>query len=911
MSGIYPPRDNTTGFVTGPSGSTNNDIVTFNGTSGTIIKDSGIPISSIVTGGGTGIANRLTYWSSTTTIAATTWTFNSGNIASFTAGQTISVIGTGTNSQQFGLSTAATGLNSLAVGSVITAGGANSTVIGNASSDSGFSGCVIIGRSCSVTGVNAFAIGTGASAGPTGQALGVASTAATESAAIGFLTVAGDFSTSIGSRATDNSLGNCVSIGYLSSISGGANSIVIGSGASSTSANSIAIGSPSSCTGANICIGNLTNVSGDSNVVISPFCNTLSTSNNVIIGYGSYPLATSDGYSTVVGYLSVANDYSVAIGSSVGVASRFSIGIGYGISMDSVLDGAIAIGTATVINGGAYYGIAIGNGASVGGDQGIAIGPASYCNSTNSLAIGKGAGVSANVNDYCVVVGANSVTNDNSQYSIVIGTASNTDSDSTIVIGYGTTINSSSLAANSIVMGVNSTTDSPNVVLIGPNASSVGSSSSVVIGNSAQVTSTEALVCIGSSAQMSSGNNNSIIVGANTSLGAGTTNNILIGVGSNSGDGGARGTYSISIGNQSNVDTKDYSILIGHGITPTTPNQCWIANTSAITDFIFGQSVPAAAASIKIKPTWSAGTNISGGSLTLVTGLATGNAASGDFIVSIGAAGTSGATLQTEAVVGRATANKRWFFGGSTTPTAIVHIAAGTTSASNAPLKFTSGSLQTTAEAGAVEFLTDKGYLTITTGAARKELTLNDAALTSGTIPVATTNGRLTDSTLTVAAVGRKQVSLFDDFADANNTTTTETDLITHTLAAGQLATNGDKIFFEAGGIYTGAATATQQLRMYFGGTLIFDSGALSIGAVTSNWEVCTMVIRESSTVIRAITTYSSSNAALSVTTTYTRVTGLTLSGTNIFKITGTAAGIGAASNQITSKLGNMSYLAA
>lgn len=92
------------------------------------------------------------------------------------------------------------------------------------------------------------------------------------------------------------------------------------------------------------------------------------------------------------------------------------------------------------------------------------------------------------------------------------------------------------------------------------------------------------------------------------------------------------------------------------------------------------------------------------------------------------------------------------YFGNNTSATAKVHIAAGTTSASSAPLKFTSGSLMTTAEAGAVEFLTDKFYGTITTGAARKEFTLNDAALTSGTIPTATTNGRLTDSGLLTGA---------------------------------------------------------------------------------------------------------------------------------------------------------------
>jgi len=53
-------------------------------------------------------------------------------------------------------------------------------------------------------------------------------------------------------------------------------------------------------------------------------------------------------------------------------------------------------------------------------------------------------------------------------------------------------------------------------------------------------------------------------------------------------------------------------------------------------------------------------------------------------------------------------------------PTAVLHLKAGTTAANSAPLKFNSGSLLTTAEAGAIEFLTDAYYGTITTGAARK-----------------------------------------------------------------------------------------------------------------------------------------------------------------------------------------------
>lgn len=83
---------------------------------------------------------------------------------------------------------------------------------------------------------------------------------------------------------------------------------------------------------------------------------------------------------------------------------------------------------------------------------------------------------------------------------------------------------------------------------------------------------------------------------------------------------------------------------------------------------------------------------------------------------------------------------------GTASPTAYLMLKAGTTAASTAPLKFVSGTLQTTAEAGAVEFVTDDYYATITTGAARKGIVLNDGtALTATRVPFATTNGRLTD----------------------------------------------------------------------------------------------------------------------------------------------------------------------
>lgn len=72
-------------------------------------------------------------------------------------------------------------------------------------------------------------------------------------------------------------------------------------------------------------------------------------------------------------------------------------------------------------------------------------------------------------------------------------------------------------------------------------------------------------------------------------------------------------------------------------------------------------------------------------------------------------------------------------------PTAMLHLKAGTATASTAPLKFTSGTLLGTPEVGAVEFLTDAFYGTITTGAARKTFAfLESPSFTTPTIGVAT-----------------------------------------------------------------------------------------------------------------------------------------------------------------------------
>lgn len=55
-----------------------------------------------------------------------------------------------------------------------------------------------------------------------------------------------------------------------------------------------------------------------------------------------------------------------------------------------------------------------------------------------------------------------------------------------------------------------------------------------------------------------------------------------------------------------------------------------------------------------------------------------------------------------------------------------ITVRAGTATAGTAPLKFTSGTLLTTPETGAVEFNTDSLYFTITTGTTRKKVAIYD-----------------------------------------------------------------------------------------------------------------------------------------------------------------------------------------
>lgn len=148
---------------------------------------------------------------------------------------------------------------------------------------------------------------------------------------------------------------------------------------------------------------------------------------------------------------------------------------------------------------------------------------------------------------------------------------------------------------------------------------------------------------------------------------------------------------------------------------------------------------------------------------------------------------------------------------------------------------------------------------------------------------------------------------ILDHYATVGNVTTGETDLYTDTLAANMLQNNGDKLEIEYGGTFVSSGTATREIKLYFGGNVLFDTGALTL-SLSSAWTLFATITRVSSTVIRTMVSFATEGAALAAYTAVLETTSLTLSNSNILKITGQAAGVGAATNDILAKIGTVSW---
>jgi hypothetical protein len=154
---------------------------------------------------------------------------------------------------------------------------------------------------------------------------------------------------------------------------------------------------------------------------------------------------------------------------------------------------------------------------------------------------------------------------------------------------------------------------------------------------------------------------------------------------------------------------------------------------------------------------------------------------------------------------------------------------------------------------------------------------------------------------------GKVGGSLASHYIDAGNTSTTETDLYSDAQAV--LAQGGDTIKFEYSGIYVGS-TSSKRLKVYYAGTVIFDSTALAV-ASNQSWKVRGSVTNLSSaTAVRCVVELEYSGGSIvSASPTFTEVTGITSGLANILKITGTASGVGAATNDIVAKTGLVEWV--
>jgi hypothetical protein len=149
--------------------------------------------------------------------------------------------------------------------------------------------------------------------------------------------------------------------------------------------------------------------------------------------------------------------------------------------------------------------------------------------------------------------------------------------------------------------------------------------------------------------------------------------------------------------------------------------------------------------------------------------------------------------------------------------------------------------------------------------------------------------------------------ALFDHYTDVGNVSTGEDDLYSDTTAASTFASNGDKIEAIYGGTFAAHGTATRQVKVYFAGTQIFASGAQTTLSA-SYWTVRVLLIRVSSTVVRYTVHFEFLLNGAGGFVKTGELTGLTLSNTNILKLTGEAAGAGAATDDVKATNGTVIF---
>lgn len=155
---------------------------------------------------------------------------------------------------------------------------------------------------------------------------------------------------------------------------------------------------------------------------------------------------------------------------------------------------------------------------------------------------------------------------------------------------------------------------------------------------------------------------------------------------------------------------------------------------------------------------------------------------------------------------------------GVNTITARLHIAAGTATASTAPLKFTAGTVLTTAEAGTMEFTNSETGLTFTAVATRRQIVLDTATQTL-------TNKRITKRVGTTTSSATPTINT--DNVDIYTLTAQAVDITSFTTNLSGTPTDGQTLWI--------AITGTAARAITWGTSFEASTVALPTTTVTTN----------------------------------------------------------------------------
>ncbi len=140
-------------------------------------------------------------------------------------------------------------------------------------------------------------------------------------------------------------------------------------------------------------------------------------------------------------------------------------------------------------------------------------------------------------------------------------------------------------------------------------------------------------------------------------------------------------------------------------------------------------------------------------------------------------------------------------------------------------------------------------------------------------------------------------------YTTVGNSGTAASALYSYNFPNNSIFNNGTTVEADYGGTFVASATATRTVKVFFGGQLIFDSGALPTGTATS-FSIHVTIVRATSTTARYSVTASTGTSINILGSSVGELTGMNFGTTNELLLQGTAAGVGAATNDIQAKLG-------